>query len=196
MPEFIQRLVNRGFVWVQKQNEVGRFDGVILADVRGADSCFKSTLLEALQLIRDCDPRRFARVQRLIRWVMNFGLGQGKVADYNPETRTCTIDFLEPKDEVDRLWGSIHYPRTMIHEATHGAIFSRGIAYTAALRARIEGLCIAEENRFLRRVGAMRPEVAEVVAAMEREFDPAAWEGVWKATRWQRAWSVLRQLGR
>lgn len=196
MGKFFQHLVNRGYLWVQKRSEVARFEGIVLADVRQKSPHFKSVLLEALQFIRDYDPRRFIRVQRHIGWIVNCDLEPNQSAEYNSEIRTCNIDFIEPKDEVDRVWSALHYPRTLIHEATHGAISSRGIAYTPELRARIEKLCIAEERRFLRRVGRLRPDLSEQLVAMEREFDSAAWEKSWTTSRWQRALFALQQLWR
>ena len=192
--KLLQHLVNRGYLWVQKRNEVARFEGIVLADVRRTNPHFKTTLLEALQFIRDYDPRRFARVQRHIGWIVNCGLEPNMNAEYNSETRTCSIDFMEPKEEVDRVWSAMHYPRTLIHEATHGALISRSIAYTPELRARIEKLCITEEKRFLRRVGRLRPDLSELLVSMEREFDSAAWEKSWTTSRWQRARSALQQL--
>jgi hypothetical protein len=194
MAKILQHLVNRGYLWVQKRNEVARFEGIVLADVRRKSPHFKNILLEALQLIRDYDPRRFARVQRHIGWIVNCRLELNKNAEYNCETRTCNIDFTEPKDEEDRVWSAMHYSRTLIHEATHAALISQGIAYTAELRARIEKLCITEEKRFLRRISRLRPDLSDLLVSMEREFESGAWEKSWTASRWQRAWSALQHL--
>ena len=153
MSKFIQRLVNRGYLWVQRKNEVARFDGIILADIRRRSPHFKATLLAALQLIRDHDPRRFARVQRHIAWIVNCDWELGLAAEYNYEIRTCTIDFKEPPPDCAEMISAGLYARRIIHEATHGVVLSRGIAYAPELRVRIEELCVTEENRFVHRVG-------------------------------------------
>jgi hypothetical protein len=95
---------------------------------------------------------------------------------------------------VDRIWSVWHNARTLVHEATHGVVNSWRIPYTPELRARIEKLCVAEERRFLGRVGRLRPELSELAAIMEREFDAPAWEKYWTAPRWQLALSALRHL--
>jgi hypothetical protein len=194
MAEFIRRLAEQGLLRVQRRSEVARFEGIILADVRGKSQHFKITLLTALQLIRGCDARRFARIQRHISWVVNVGLELGKNAEYNAATRTCSIDFSEPEDDAAEVWSVWHCARTLVHEATHGVLISWGIPYTQELRARIEDLCVTEERRFLSRVGLLQPELAELTTIMQREFDPAAWERVWTASRWQRALSALRRV--
>jgi len=194
MAQFIQRLVDQGLLCVQRRSEVARFEGIILADVRGRGPHFKTTLLKALQLISDHYARRFARVQRHINWVVNVGLELDKSADYNSVTRTCSIDFIEPEDDAAGIWSVWHCARILVHEATHGVLISWGIPYTQELRARIENLCVAEERRFLSRVGRLQPELAELTTIMQREFDPAAWEKTWTASRWQRALSALRHI--
>ena len=194
MGAFVQHLLNRGFLLAQRKCEVARFEGIILADFRRRGPHFQATILEALQFIRDHDPRRFARVQRHIGWIVNVGLELGKNAEYNAETRTCNIDFIEPEDDVDRIWSVWDSARTLVHEATHGVVISWEIPYTPELRARIEKLCVAEERRFLSRAGRSRPELSELAAIMQREFDSAAWETCWTASRWQRGLSALRHL--
>ncbi len=113
MAAFVQHLLNRGSLWAQRNCEVARFEGIILADVRRKGPHFQATLIEALQLIRDHDPRRFARIQRHIGWIVNVGLELYKNAEYNSETRTCNIDFIEPDDDADRIWSVWHNARTL-----------------------------------------------------------------------------------
>jgi hypothetical protein len=190
MRKLIQPLVNRGYLWIQRRCEVARFESIILADVRKRNLLFRDTLLAALQFIQSHDPRRFARVKRHISWVVNCDLELGMAAEYNYDTRTCALDFQEPEPNSDRSVAVGTYARRLIHEATHGAVLERGIAYSPDLRARVEALCVAEENRFVCRVARSEPELAD---RLRREFDPSDWDTVWTASRWKRALAVLQQ---
>ena len=203
MASFLRRLLNRHVLWLQKKAEVARFHGIILADYRGKSPHFQTILLGSLQLIMDNDPRRFERVRRHIGWVVNGPLELGKYAEYNAQTRTCVINFQEPEAADDEGWQQTWHialnAATLVHEATHGEVTARGIAYTPEHRIRIEGLCVSEENRFLRRVEQRaevrsQVELATVVHHLQCQFDASAWEQTWTASRWQRALSVLKQL--
>jgi hypothetical protein len=192
MARFIEAFWNRGFLWFQRRAEVARCEGIILADVRNTSSHFRNTYLAALQLIRDHDPRRFVRVQRHIHWIFNCHLPI-VMAEYDPGTRTCRVNFEEPLDDQDLpLWAGFG-ACTLIHETTHGIVHARGIHYVAEFRARIERLCVEEENRFVRRLEHSRPELAH---KLYHEFKESEWQGAWTASRWQVFSSLLKQLRR
>jgi hypothetical protein len=151
----------------------------------------------------DNDPRRFERVRRHIGWVVNGALELGRYAEYNAETRTCGINFREPDANDDEAWHQTWNialnAATLVHEATHGEVIARGIAYAPEHRIRIEALCVNEENRFLRRVEQRaevrsQVELTTVAHHLQCQFDASAWEPSWTASRWQRALSVLKQL--
>lgn len=191
MGNLIQLLSHRGMLWVQRRCEVARFEGIILADVRNTNPHFRDTLLAALQFLQNHDPRRFARVKRHIEWVVNCDLELGMAAEYRYETRTCAIDFKDAEPDSDMNVEVGRYARTLVHEATHGAVLKRGIPYRSELRARTEALCVAEEHRFLDRVASFAPELAD---QLWREFDPSDWEGVWTASRWKRGSAILKRM--
>lgn len=186
----IQQFWNRGSLWFQRRSEVARFEGIVLADIRQTSHHFRDTYLAALQLIRDCDPRRFARIQRHIHWIFNCYLPV-VMAEYDPRTRTCRVNFEEPLGDGDLLLWAGFGAVTLIHEATHAVIEARGIQYVPERRARIERLCVAEENRFIRKLGLLDPELA---AKLHREFDVSEWHEAWTASRWQRLSSLVRQF--
>jgi hypothetical protein len=164
-----------------------------LADTRRSSPHFKTTVLTALQFLKEHDPRRFARVQRYITWIVNCALELGAAAEYNYEIRTCSIDFQEPPAGSAPGFSAALYARTLVHEATHGLVKSRHIPYTPELRARIEGLCVAEENRFVCRVGRSQPELAK---HLRRQFATLSWQPMWTASRWQRVLAVLKNFPR
>ena len=203
MIKISERLFNKGYLWFQKKAEVARFHGIILADLREKSRHFQTVLLESLQLIYDHDPLRFSRVQRHIRWIVNRDLALGRCAEYNAGTQTCSIDFYEPKPTDDQSWHQTwliaRNAKILVHEATHGVLLSRGIAYTSKSHVRVEELCVLEENRFVRRVvtGAnerSQSELATVMECLQSNFDPEAWEKDWTASRWRRALSLMRHL--
>lgn len=190
MAKLIQRLINRGLLWVQRRTEIARFEGIALADVRRRSHHFETVMLEALRQIRDHDLRRFARVKRHIAWIVNTDLEFGG-AEYSYQTRTCSVDFQEPTPTCNHAETVALYARRLIHEATHGVVASRGIPYSPQLRARIEKLCVKEENRFLDKLGPQQPDA---VRSLRREFDASLWHESWTATRWQRTLASLRQF--
>jgi hypothetical protein len=184
---------------IQIKAEVGRFHGIILADWRQRSPHFQSTLMGSLQFIFDHDPRRFSRVQRHIDWIVNRGLELGKCGEYNAEIKTCSIDFQEPEPDDDPIWHVALNAMTVVHEATHGVLRSLGITYTEQNRVRIEEICVTEENRFCRLVAARaharsQPQLVALMDSLHHKFDSSEWEAYWNASRWQRAWSALKQL--
>jgi hypothetical protein len=54
----------------------------------------------------------------------------------------------------DHDWYLYCYASTLVHEATHGAIYSGYVTYTKRNRLRIEKLCHTEERRFLQNLDA------------------------------------------
>jgi hypothetical protein len=116
--------------------------------ISGEQFC-KGTL-EALQLIERVDPRRFRRIQQQIRIIVHSELVSG--ATYKRVGRICDVDYTRYKLERDHDWYLRCYASALVHEATHGVLYSRFVAYTARNRLRTEKLCQLEERRFLRRL--------------------------------------------
>src|SRR6195256_5873 len=95
----VQALLNRYLLRLQRTSEVARFDGIILADTQNS-SLFRSAVPSALQLIKDLDTRRFHRLQRHIKWIVNCPLPYGG-GQYHYPTRTCRLDFEKAAVESD-----------------------------------------------------------------------------------------------
>lgn len=136
---------------------IGRWTA--LGSYRGIDICsvtfsqipgsqFLEQTLEALHLVERVDPRRFRRVQRHIRFVVHTELASG--ACYNRLGRVCMVDFSRYDFAKDHDWYLHSYASTLVHEATHGEVYSRYVTYSKHNRLRIEKLCHTEERRFLR----------------------------------------------
>jgi hypothetical protein len=187
----LMNLAKGAILWIQSRGEVAQFEGIILADLRNRRNQtghFRETLLAALRLLKETDPCRFARVRRRLSWIVQTTLSPLIGAQYHHEVRTCAIDFIEPSPEYDSEYLIGCYACTLIHEATHGAIQSRGILSTPKLRSRIEYLCVREEQRFVIRLTLTQPALAD---RLYREFDFSEWEPSWRTTPAER----LRRIG-
>jgi hypothetical protein len=180
--------------WLQFRLQIGskvdEYDGIALADLRRRSGHFRSTLVGAMQLLQTTDPRRYARVKREIDWIVNCTL-EMPGAEYDGEFRICRVDFEEPTPSSDPQFSVGWWARTLVHEATHGVVRGWGIVYDADRRARIEQLCVTEENRFVNRLSFTHPELA---ADLHRDFSAAEWQFSWEATPRQRISSLFRRL--
>jgi hypothetical protein len=124
---------------------------------------------EALELVEHFDARRFRRIQREIRFIVHTELPSG--ANYRRVGRFCCVDFARYDFAKDRDWYLRGYAATLVHEATHGAMYSRYIGYTGYRRLRIERLCRAEELRFLRRLDTPdRPWSEQIVGPFDEQY--------------------------
>lgn len=103
-------------------------------------------VIQALELLRKKDQRRFARVQRRIRLIL---LGNWKsLGFYNPIGRACGLTMLSPSKKPNAVYG---YASILVHESTHALIQDRRFSYTKDTKSRIESICRKEEVRFLSR---------------------------------------------
>ena len=188
MREVIRKVAVRLLLALYRRNEVARFEGIILADL-GKSLHFQNTLLEALQLLKSSDSRRFRRVQRYLIRVVNWHLDRGG-ADYEHSTRSCRINFNDARALADRSYYVGWCACALIHEATHALLESRAIAYLPASRFRIERLCVTEEHRFLLKLTFSQPSLAD---RLYEEFDFARWEYGWSASQTEELRAVFKR---
>ncbi len=144
---------------------------------------FLENTVAALRLIQSADPRRFRRVQREIALVEDTPLLAS--ASYRRLTKYCAVDYA--RYDADKLrqhseWYAWVYATVLVHEATHGAVYSRHIQYTPRLRERIERLCCAEARRFATRADREDRQWSEVLAPA---FNAEGYRARWRMTRWQ-----------
>ena len=142
---------------------VGDHEGIQLCDLSKEASRrdrFIAATVEALDLIKSTDPRRFRRVQRHISYIRNVEISS--IASYRHDLDVCNVNFSyflpntwETQMSLYRGWEyRIEYAQTLVHEATHGAILARGVRgkrLSSSTRIRIEQLCFLEERRFVER---------------------------------------------
>lgn len=148
---------------------VDRFDSIRIVDVRRKGPDFQTTVLASLELLRNTDPRRFSRVRRNLDWIVNTRLSMPG-AEYWHWARACVINFEESWPGRDAEFSIGFHASLLIHEATHACLESRGIRYDKLQRARIEELCVKEQNRWAAKIS--RRELGE---ALYQKFDPSNW---------------------
>jgi hypothetical protein len=150
---------------------------------REANQRFHLDTIAALRLIKSVDSRRFRRLQREVSYIVNSPLFA--FASYSRATKSCYIDYptMNPDTESNPEWYSWWYASVLVHEATHGAIFSRLINYTPDTRVRIERLCHTEQRRFATRSDTPDRLWSEPMVGM---FDEKRWHGTWHSTFWRR----------
>jgi hypothetical protein len=106
-------------------------------------------IVDALELIRTTDPRRFARIERFTKRIVlaNYKNFLGRYRSFG---QVCDLKRL-PMPESSRHLAIYSYAATLVHESTHARLDSLRFPLTAANRKRIEELCLKEEARFLAR---------------------------------------------
>ena len=173
---FITAILRGLVLSLYRKCEVGQFEGIRLAELKKTTQ-FREILLASLRLLQESDRRRYRRVCNHLSWIVHRTLAFRGQAEYNSLTGACEIDFVSPSPEYPPEYLIGWYACTLVHEATHGVLHSRGIPYTPTLRARVEHLCVKEEQRFLLHLTITRPDLAE---RLHREFGASDWTESWR----------------
>jgi hypothetical protein len=176
--------------WAWKQLTLGEHSGICIVDTSRAKAgrqVFLRRTMEALELLRRADARRFKRVCSQLRYIVHrelaFAYGQ-----YNARLAACYVDFTRldfSKDPNRTLWC---YAAILVHEATHGSIHRHRVPYSPGTRERVERLCNIETARFLRRYTRSAGDLWEQI--MNR---PGRRPRAWRATRWQRLGALWKR---
>ena len=183
-------LGREGLLWIYRKYETARFDGITLVDWDETPH-FTTVITDALKLIKQNDPRRFHHVQRQIRFIVNCTRPFGGGAYFN-DTKACEFEFVVLRSDDEIQFYRPLYACALVHEATHGRVHSWGVPYTPDNRARIERLCVTEEQRFAKCL-LLPPHVS----AWLREthvFDPRRWERSWNTTAWKKFLLTMRRV--
>jgi hypothetical protein len=177
--KLLQPLAKRIIARAQRlhhRHEVAKVDDFSLVETDDYTPFFRRTMEWALWLIKEKDPRRYARVKRYISTIVNCK-GAFAGATYAHQTKTCELEFTPPKSEKTMWFSAIWYASTLVHESTHGWLTAHGIQYTPETRARIEELCVTESRRFVYRLD-LSPEALDALKP-KLTFDAARWEKSW-----------------
>ena len=155
-----------------------RISSFTLSHISGEE--FTGRTIEALQLVERTDPVRFRRIQRQIRFIVHAELRSG--ACYQRLGRFCFIDFTRYDFSKDHDWYLYSYASTLVHEATHGAVYSDYVAYTKRNRLRIEKLCHTEERRFLQNLDVPERAWSEQIAgAFDEQYFLKYFSSNWRS---------------
>jgi hypothetical protein len=119
-------------------------------------------------------------VQREVDYVVNNMLISG--GDYRRSERSCNIDYekgypatVSMDSDPAHRWYIARLACTIVHEATHGRIYSFGIPYNKKTRVRIERLCVLQARRFATHQLDPHYDFTKLVPP----FDAAQWEPYW-----------------
>jgi hypothetical protein len=123
----------------------------------------------ALHLIKHHTPKYFARVQKFVPNILVLG-AHAYTAVYISDLDLCDIarDFA-----LSRSTSAEQLAMTLVHEATHGFLASRGISYSEDQRAQIERICVRAEIALASRL----PQADGLATAARRSLDygPGFW---------------------
>ena len=179
----IFKVFDARFVQIGK---VGEVDGVTICDPCAPDlekSSFLKHTSDALSLIRKFDPKRYRRVCQYVRIIVNRPLISG--GNFERVGKICNVDYDKYYATGPREWRERFYACLIIHEATHGMLDAKGIAYSKKNWERTERLCSLEEYRFIRRVDEWWADEYR----SPKRFDPAFWRRYRESQGWrQKAW--------
>ncbi len=199
-------LASRAF---NKNNAKLYHKGILLDDFvekkdQGRVVFFYRLTTDALRFLEAHDGLRFRRVQREANLINLVLLHQKRntTGFYSPLTRDIAVNFIGfdaaeagGADGADYEWYVACCASVLVHEATHGALFTRYVPYANATRVRVERLCCREEERFVARLPSTRYDYA---ADFSSPFDPSRWDELWNQTVWERlafTVAVLRDIG-
>jgi hypothetical protein len=153
MVKFVKKFLDWGTERSIKGCEVGQIDGIELFDARSRGGCFKITIENSLLLIRQRDPRRYARVKRYISRIINLVTADGFTGRYDSSTRTVYLEFFEMPKRTDEervaIYASVLVDRTTLHVLRRLRKRRMDCPENEIRRTR---LYVAEHNRFLEKL--------------------------------------------
>ena len=159
---------------------------VVFLQGRDRAELLRAKVAGALRLIQEHTPKHYARVHRHMPNILIFG-AHAYNAVYFSDLKLCDISrhyALLEKTSASRL------AMTLVHEATHGYLISKGIAYEEHRRGRIEAVCIRAEIAFARRL----PDTSTLIEQAASQLNIAS--EFWKNEAFfERDLDQLRNLG-
>ena len=113
-------------LFLYKKSIVAEYGNVKIVDLKEKSPWFGVIIHRSLQILEQCDLRRYCRVQKELDRIVNATLAfEGAL--FRSTNKTCIIDFEEPiqvykEDGYDFDPLATYYACFIIHEATHGRI--------------------------------------------------------------------------
>ena len=192
MANLLKRLADKGFVRLYRGSVVGDFDGITLVSLCPNPDAFVQCIRASLKLIRDYDPRRYKRVVKQTRWLVDSTLSGGSYSgEYQHRIKATGIDFELDESVGDQHFHEAYYASLVIHEATHGVIRDRNIDTEPGNRIQVERICTAESNRF---IGLLQRSIPTLSDELVRPFNPVNWAESWNSGPLRRALKELRRI--
>jgi HEXXH motif-containing protein len=118
---------------------------------------------EALRLIRESDPLRFARVRRYLRRIIVL---DNEAALHIPDIGACALG----KNAVLSV-SSSRLAASIVHEATHARLRAAGVLVEPRTLEREEVLCVQEAVSFLEKVPGGAGEAERMRALLASELE-------------------------
>ena len=184
------------------QNKLDRIGPITLSNCtlrRDLDQPFVQATRDALKLVERYDSRRLRVIEREFDLIVNQPLASS--AAYERSTRQCKVNFTRYWTDENRQlctdpqtehyeWYLARYASMLIHEATHGRLYSSYFPYNKKTRTQIERICVSEQRRFLARL----PQDSYDFRAIVPAFDPQRWEASWNMSRKERFKRITQSL--
>jgi hypothetical protein len=140
--------------------EKKQFESFTLYALEDEEDFFNS-VVETLSILKQYDPIRYSRVKKYLPRIAYAKQGSDC---YRPEVEAFFVDTF-PLDDI------CFFASILVHEATHGFIYKKGIPYDHT-RERQENICYQEQFKFIVRV----IELETAMTFAEKEQRIKAWK--------------------
>lgn len=176
------------FEYFLKSVQQGEIESIKIACFKSDGKEFYNFIKNVLSFIKSVDPKRYNRTIRELQWISNTNT-QETTGKYNNLVKLCSLNYEISNEVTDSC--IVLFSSVIVHEATHGLLYSKGFKYTEDNREQVERICFAEENRFLKKAEVKYPEIAK---SHQREFNPDNWVSMWESTKWQRLIAMIKRV--
>jgi hypothetical protein len=184
-----EKLKNKIQLRMLEDSKLSAVDGINICNIRHKDAGFEETITQSLELIKAICPKRYRYVKNEIMWIVNSVEIPENTGNYIRRLNLCNIHFT--RFDEDLLWVSLFFAGQIVHEATHGVIYTKGFKYDLENRLQIERICVAEQNRFSKKAEAMYPEYQDRLVA---DFDPSGWDYSYNTTNTKKFYHTFKRI--
>ena len=184
-----QKIINKIQLRILEDAKLSDVDGINICDLRHKDDGFEKTITQSLELIKTICPKRYGYVKNEIMWIVNSAETPENMGNYIRRMNLCNIHFT--RFDEDLLGVSLFFAGQIVHEATHGVIYTKGFKYDQENRVQIERICVTEQNRFLKKAEEIYPEYQGMLVC---DFDPSGWDYSFSTTRTKKIQHTLQRI--
>ncbi len=170
-----------------RSSKISTFDGINISNLTSGNKFFEKSIVPSLELIKRLSPGQYNVVKKEIKWLVNSNL-LIDVGQYRKESKLCVIKYIYLSDDID--FNVAFYSGVIVHEATHGALFSKNIDYSGEKRVLHERICTFEENKFYQKVELEYPAYKGLLV---HEFKAENWSESWEISQWKVIYYILKK---